>query len=404
MRIAMVVDGTRGDVQPMLVLGAALAAEGHSVRICAPPDFRSAAVSAGLEFHAVGKDVRAYLTDHAEAIDGNARKALLEGLRYSRDSVRAQFETLPDATAGADLIIGAGVQVAGPSVAQLHRIPYRYVAYCPAILPSEMHPPFLVPAQSMPRWANRLAWRATHRLFASAIRPFVNAQRGAFGLPPIGDIFRYILTQRPVVAADEELAPLPRDCPPGVRQIRALQPPPGEPLPAKLESFLEQGPPPVYLGFGSMTDARPARTTREILRAVAAIGCRALVSRGWAGLGGEALPEGVLEIDAVCHAQLFPRVAAVVHHGGAGTTTMAARAGVPQILVPHLMDQFYWGRRVQLLGLGPPPLARKRLRADRLAAALEATLENELLAERAREVGERLRARSAIDTSTVLAD
>jgi len=99
MRIAMVVDGTRGDVQPMLVLGTALAAEGHSVRICAPPDFRSAAVSAGLEFHAVGKDVRAYLTDHAEAIDGNALKALLEGLRYSRDSVRAQFETLPDATA-----------------------------------------------------------------------------------------------------------------------------------------------------------------------------------------------------------------------------------------------------------------------------------------------------------------
>jgi hypothetical protein len=119
MRIAMVVDGTRGDVQPMLVLGAALVAEGHSVRICAPPDFRSAAVSAGLEFHAVGKDVRAYLTDHAEAIDGNARKAILEGLRY----------------------------------------------------------------------------------------------------------------------------------------IRALQPPPGQPLPVKLESFLEQGPAPVYLGFGSMTDA-----------------------------------------------------------------------------------------------------------------------------------------------------
>jgi vancomycin aglycone glucosyltransferase len=267
-----------------------------------------------------------------------------------------------------------------------------------------MHPPFLVPAQSMPRWANRLAWRATHMLFGSVIRPFVNAQRATFGLPPIEDIVPYILTQRPVVAADEELAPLPRDCPSGVRQIRALQPPPGEPLPAKLESFLEQGPPPVYLGFGSMTDARPDRTTREIMRAVAAIGCRALVSRGWAGLGGETLPEGVLEIDAVCHAQLFPRVAAVVHHGGAGTTTAAARAGVPQILVPHLMDQFYWGRRVQLLGLGPPPLARKRLRADRLAAALEATLENELLAERAREVGERLRTRNAIDTSAVLAD
>ncbi len=404
MRIALVVEGTRGDVQPMLVLGSALAAEGHQILVCASPDFRAASEAAGHAFCAVGTDVRAYLTAHAESIDGSAHKALVAGVRFTRDTVREQFAALPDATANADLIIGAGVQVAGPSVAQLHGIAYRYVAYCPAILPSKAHPPFLVPAQTLPPWANRLAWRATQAFMASTLRPWVDRHRAALGLRPLGDVFRHMLTESPVLAADDDLAPLPEDCFSGVRQIRALQPPPGEPLPAKLESFLSQGPAPVYLGFGSMTDARPAQTTREILRAIVARGCRALVSRGWAGLGGEALPEGVMEIDAVCHARLFPRVAVVVHHGGAGTTTAAARAGVPQIVVPHIMDQFYWGRRVQLLGLGPPPLPRRRLRAESLATALEACLDNELLAERARELGERLRARSRVETGAVLAD
>jgi UDP:flavonoid glycosyltransferase YjiC (YdhE family) len=142
-----------------------------------------------------------------------------------------------------------------------------------------------------------------------------------------------------------------------------------------------------------MTDPEPDRTTRLLLDAISDLGCRALISEGWAGYGRVALPDGVQAVGSVSHAELFPRVAAVVHHGGAGTTTMAARSGVPQLVVPHGADQFYWGKRVRLLGLGPPPLPRRRLTRERLARLLAQMLDNEVLAERARELGARLRSR-----------
>jgi sterol 3beta-glucosyltransferase len=119
------------------------------------------------------------------------------------------------------------------------------------------------------------------------------------------------------------------------------------------------------------------------------LGTRALVSQGWAGLADGPLPDGVMAVPTLCHGRLFPRCSSIVHHGGAGTTSTAARAGVPQVIVPHLADQFYWARRVSLMGLGPPPVLRRRLCAAQLAAALHHASE-EIVVERAREVGERL--------------
>ena len=175
-----------------------------------------------------------------------------------------------------------------------------------------------------------------------------------------------------------------------VDQVGYLLPKDETPLPPKLESFLQAGPPPVFLGFGSMVDSDPAGTTRLLLDAVERVGCRAILARGWAGLGEGPLPESVYGAGPLPHASLFPRVAAVVHHGGAGTTTTVARSGVPQIIVPHLLDQHYWGHRTHLLGVAPPPLPRVKLTAERLAELISASLENELLTDRARELAERL--------------
>jgi len=396
MRIAMVVDGTRGDVQPMLVLGRALAAQGHAVRLCAPPDFQAAVLHAGLEFRAVGTDVRAWLTAHAHALQGRPFHLLREAARYARECLRLQFEDLPQATSDSQSLIGAGIQLAGPTVAELRGLPYTYIAYCPLLFPSADYPSMVLPQQTLPRWANRLSWRATRAFLNHVFQSALSVRRREFGLPPVHDVLDYLVGQRPILAADAELAPLPLDCPLRVRQIAALQPSPGDPLPQKLESFLEQGPPPVYVGFGSMTDTDAAGTTGEIVKSLTSAGCRAIVSRGWAGLGGIPLPEGVLEIGAVCHVRLFPRLAAVVHHGGAGTTTAAARAGVPQIVVPHIADQHYWGRRVELLGIGAPAIPKKRFSAKTLGAALGAILENEIVAERAAELGRRLRAGATV--------
>jgi UDP:flavonoid glycosyltransferase YjiC (YdhE family) len=397
MRIAFAVEGTRGDVHPMLALGDRLRARGHEIVVCAPPDFQADAEAHGFEFHAVGRSARETLAEQAAAVVRGGLPMLRAANGYIEGALRAQFATLPDATAGAGLIIGAGVQVAAASVAERHGVPYRYVAYVPTLLPSSEHAPCLLPLPRLPRWVNRLLWWLLERVYSAMLRGTINRERAALGLGPIRNVLAHFVTDSPLLAADPELAPAPADFYLRTTVIGCLHALEGGELPPKLASFLDAGPPPVYLGFGSMTDTDPAGTTRLILRAIERVGCRALVSEGWAGLAQQALPEGVLAIGSVSHARLFPRLAAVVHHGGAGTTTTAARAGVPQIVVPHLFDQIYWGERVAALGLGPPPIRRTRLSEERLAAALREALENEVIQERARELGVRLRDRLARD-------
>jgi len=404
MRVALAPDGSRGDVAPMLALAQRLRALGHGVVVCAPADARAPVEAGGFEFRSVSRSVRAFLEREAPAITGGALRQSRAAQRYFALAIEEQFENLPGATADADLVIGAGVQLAAPSAAELHGVPYRYVAYCPALLRSALHPPAAVRPQRLPAWANRLAWRGFVFDLNRRTRASIDHRRAILGLAPVADPYRYVLGDRPVVlACDARLGPAPPDFEQEVEQVGYLHPEPGEPLPAKLESLLESGPPPVYLGFGSMTDPDPAATTRLLVRAVAKAGRRAILSQGWARLGDVPLPGAIQLCGPVDHGRLFPRVAAVVHHGGADTTATAARAGVPQVPVPHLMDQFYWADRASRLGLATPGIPRRRLDAQLLANAIRECLDNEVLRERAREIGQELRAVEPFDLERLLA-
>jgi vancomycin aglycone glucosyltransferase len=398
MRIVLAPEGTTGDVHPLLALGERLAAAGHEVSLCAAPDFEAETRARGIGFRSVGRSVRDYLATHAATLERSGLPMAIQGGRYVREHLPVQFAALREAVAGADLVVGAGLQLAAGSAAEARGIPYRYILYCPALLPSREHPPFVLSRPSLPAWVMPLAWRACQALLSASLRGVLARERATLGLPPLRDPFLHLLSPRPILAADEDLAPLgtpPRGAPAvAVERIPCLHPTGGDALPAKLEAFLEAGEAPVFLGFGSMTDARPDRTTRELLRACSLTGRRAILGRGWAGLGEGALPEGVFVAGTVSHARLFPRCAAVVHHGGAGTTTTAARAGVPQLIVPHVFDQFYWGRRIRELGVGLALPSRRGLCAEPLAEALGELLDQELVAERARELGARLRARA----------
>jgi UDP:flavonoid glycosyltransferase YjiC (YdhE family) len=390
MRVVLAVDGTRGDVHPMLVLAASLRSRGHDVVVCAPPDFRDAAESQRLAFHAVGLDVRAYLVREAEALHGTALTALTAGERYFLDNLADHMRELCEVAAGADLVLAAGTQLGAFSAAERAGADYRLVLYDPSLLRSPFQPPAFLPYASLPRWLTRLSWAAVVGFMSWRLMPSIDRERARFGLPPVRDLYRRLVGERPVLAAEELLAPPPADVA-GVQTIGCLHPFREAPLPDKLSDFLAAGEPPVYVGFGSMTDPDPAASTRLVLDAIARVGVRAVISEGWAGLGGIALPSDVMRIGAVDHASLFQRVAAVIHHGGAGTTTMAARAGAPQILLPHVLDQFHWSHRVAKLGLGPPALPRRRLTAAKLAAAIRSVLDNEVVTERAAELGARLR-------------
>jgi vancomycin aglycone glucosyltransferase len=400
LRIALATEGTRGDVYPMLALAEAFQNRGHEPVVCGSPDFAEDAADRGISFRPVGNPVRAFLQDRADAIAGGGTR-LLRGMHdYMADAIRKQFSELPDATRDADLIVGAGVQAAAGSCAELHAIPYRYVVYCPVIIPSAEYAPLLCPSRPLPHWLNRMMWSLSRFGFNVALRPLINSLRGELGLPPVKDLYRYLLSERTVIACDRELISLSDDLSQTTDTIGCLHPMQPVPLPPKLEAFLDAGPPPVYFGFGSMTDPNPAATTETLLDAISRVGCRALISEGWAGLGHGPLPEGVMAIGPSSHPTLFRRVATVVHHGGAGTTTTAARAGAPQILIPHLLDQYYWANRVSQLGLGPPAIRRSRLTTRRLADTLSATFDNELVAERADELGVRLRDGAGRDPTT----
>jgi UDP:flavonoid glycosyltransferase YjiC (YdhE family) len=173
-------------------------------------------------------------------------------------------------------------------------------------------------------------------------------------------------------------------------------------LDPELEAFLGAGEPPISIGFGSMGDHDPRRTTRALIEALD--GRRAVLLSGWAGLGDAALPSHVFLARSAPHARLLPRVAIAIHHGGAGTTAAAARAGVPQIVVPHVADQFYWGRQVWRLGLGSAPLRRDHLTAAALKGAIEFVGAHPEIAARARHVGAQLQRSDGADRAAELLD
>ena len=390
MHIVLCADGSRGDLQPMIELATALAAAGHDAKLCGPPDFANAAAARGVAYASIGASFRDMLVERAGLIDQSAYAVIREMVTYLREHLAERVVRLVEHTRGADLVVAAGGELAAASAAECNRVPYRFVVYCPAMLPSREHAPAFVPWQGLPAPINRVLWPLVIGPISFAAGRVLAPARRSLGLPARRNWFRHVLGERPLLAADPLLARVPADVPFRVDQTAALHPWQDEPLPPKLTSFLAAGAPPVYVGFGSMPDAKPDATTHLIVEAVARAGCRAVISAGWAELGGGALPEGVFVTGSVPHAALFARCAAVVHHGGAGTTTTAARAGVPQVVVPHVVDQFYWARRVHALGIAPPHIPRPKLTASALAESLEAVIGNELLADRALDLGRRL--------------
>ncbi|HYF61803.1 MAG TPA: nucleotide disphospho-sugar-binding domain-containing protein, partial [Herpetosiphonaceae bacterium] len=209
---------------------------------------------------------------------------------------------------------------------------------------------------------------------------------------PAEGVSRHITTDRPWLAADPVLAPAGTPLGMDIWQTGAWALPDPTPLPDELERFLAAGEPPLYFGFGSMRAG--AETSQTLIAAARALGRRAILLRGWGQLGAVDGDDDVIAIGDVSHERLLPRVAAIVHHGGAGTTTAAARAGRPQVIVPHLYDQFYWARRVGSLGIGAEGPAAAELTVESLADALRASLAPDLAA-RAEDLAGRMESRGA---------
>jgi UDP:flavonoid glycosyltransferase YjiC (YdhE family) len=386
MRVLIGAFGSRGDVQPMLALAEALVARGHTVALAVPPSSLSLAREVMPEAHGAGADYEGL----SRAVTSGRMRDVLSTFPVLRSEVDAHLEALEPLAAGADLIAGSSVSTAGAILGErLHR-PYAYFAFSPQLIPSGAHPTPMVRGQRWPRWVNRLSWALNEQLWTLVLKETLARARRARGLRPPPATWSSLLGHHPVVACDPALAGLPADGPVPAVQTGALFLRERRELSPEVSAFLERGPPPVYVGFGSMGDPDPPGTTRRLLESVRRAGVRAMIARGWAGLGVEDAPPDVLFIGPEPHGKLFPRCAAVVHHGGAGTTHTAARAGVPQVLVPHILDQFYWTRRVALAGIGPGALDRWERDPEPLARAIRACTADAALRERARTFAARM--------------
>lgn len=379
MQILLSSIGSRGDVQPLVALALEFRALGQHPRLCVPPDFKEWIESYGLECIPIGPDLKK-LT--GGTVTGKPVLPAPDQLqRMADEMVRGQFQVIGKAAAGCDLIVAAGaLQIATRSLAEALNIAYLFAAYCPVVLPSPKYPPPRMDANysfKLPESENLKLWDEDRQSF-ERFAPVLNEERAKMGLGAVAGVRSYMFTGRPWLAADAWIAPVFPVAGMEVVQTGAWMIADEAALPPELEDFLARGEPPVYLGFGSMRTNDQAG--RLVLEAARSLGLRALLSQGWANLMPGDTGRDVLSIGDVNHAKLFPRVAAVVHHGGAGTTHNAARAGVPQVIAPHNYDQFYWAQRVQELGVGISGPKRDDLSLESLQEALRACLQPDVKA------------------------
>ena len=396
MKIVIATCGSRGDVQPILALAISLREAGHEVLLAAPPDFAAWVESYDCRFQPLGSKVEPILEQCPNA--HTLRPAMLF-LRFVRQELKLQFHELPEIVGGADLVIGASLAFGVHTVAQHQRVPYIFVALTPQLFPSGHHPFLALRNHHMPRWLNRVSWNFAKFLDNINVTAIINRQRRLLGLKPVPEAWGHILGDHVIVATDRVLGPVPPDVDRKFTQTGYFHLGQKEGLDGAVETFLSSGPPPLYVGFGSMPSRDQEALTPLILDAVRSVGHRVIVSCRGSNGGRAVSNRDCFFIHDSPHHVLFPRMAAVVHHGGAGTTATAARAGVPQIIVPHILDQYYWANRIHQTGLGPEPVWRSRLTRKRLAKAVEECLSNTAMRHRAKEISEQIQDKDSLGTA-----
>jgi vancomycin aglycone glucosyltransferase len=383
MRVLLSTYGSRGDVEPLAGLAAALQALGAEAVLSAPGDqeFVDLVARAGVELAPAFMPVRAWIE--------RAKQAPADIPTYGRRMIGAQYEAIGAAAAECDVIVATGLMpsaAAAQCVAEKLDVSYIHVSFCPLFLPSHHHRPHPYPGHPLPPDVTdpHALWDLNVQHMNALFGGTVNAQRVAVGLPTVDNVRDYVFTDRPWLASDPVLWPWqPTDLSDAV-QTGAWILPDKRSLPADLDAFLDAGDPPVYVGFGSIAVQKDV--AQAAIEAVRAQGRRAVLARGWADMALIDNRDDCFLVGEVNQQALFPRCAAVVHHGGAGTTTTAAMAGAPQVIVPQIVDQPYWAARIAGLGIGvahdgPTPTF------ESLSAALETALASETRARAAAVAG-----------------
>lgn len=387
--------GSRGDVAPYTGLGAGLVRSGHEVTLATHGLFESLAAGCGVRFHPTPVDPHALShSDRGRSLHASTTGLgkLLRAASMARSAAEEMTDALVEAARAADVVLAAGaVAPLGRAIAEGLKLPSLGLFLQPQHPTREFGAPMLG-GRSLGPVGNHLGGLAVttalDRIFTQAMRRL----RTRHGLTPPGPAASRRAHERarwPVLHGfSERVVPRPRDWRPGLEMAGYWWPYDTRELPADVEEFLAAGPAPVFVGLGSATVPDPERLSGEIVRALRTAGLRGVVQRGWAGL--TACTDEVLTVGDVPHSLLFPRMAAVVHHAGAGTTAAALRAGVPTVPVPVQFDAGFWAARLVALGVAPCAVPLRRLTAEALAPALRRAVSDPGHRDRARELARHL--------------
>ncbi|SFK05634.1 UDP:flavonoid glycosyltransferase YjiC, YdhE family [Sphingomonas sp. NFR04] len=381
MRIAIFTIGTQGDVRPFAAFGRHLQAQGHDVTIATSDRHRALTDQVGLRLAPLESDYAALMARERALIDGGNQLKIAGSIASTMMAWVPQWARQGmEAARGADLVLGSGSgTILGAAVAERLGVPFVQAQFMPLTPSRHMAPIWPLPGMRLPGAANLALSHALRIAMWRLLARPSNALRETLGLrafPLLGPWYERGQRVRPqpiLYAFSKHLQPQPADWLPGraavvgfwsLDQGRDWTPPPA------LRDFLDAGPPPLYVGFGSMLSGDQQRFTQLILDAVRRTGRRAIIATGWGALESVQAPPNVLFVKDAPHDWLFPRVALAVHHGGAGTTAAATRAGLPQVVVPFLADQFFWAWRLERAGVNPVLLDRRTMTAQDLADAI----------------------------------
>jgi sterol 3beta-glucosyltransferase len=406
-RLAIHTLGTRGDVQPYLALGRGLKTAGYEVLLATAARFESFVTARDLPFAPLPDDLLDLMDTPSGKAALSGRKSIIWTLRLVRE-VRPMMRRLLDAqwtaAQGANAIIYHPKALGSVHIAERLGIPALLAFTLPGMTPTRAFPSPMLPGADLGP-LNRLSHELFLRYANSLFRKPINQWRKeALGLPPSrrDDCLDGIPVPR-LYGFSPAVVPKPVDWDTNSEVTGYwflddevwLMPP-------SLRRFLEAGPPPVYVGFGSIPSMDPVRTTSMVMEALAMAGQRGVLASGLGGLTAAPLAEHVYMLDAAPHDRLFPHVAAVVHHGGAGTTAAGLRAGKPMVICPFFGDQPFWGRRVAALGVGPAPIAVRYLTAATLAKAIRRTVTDSDMQRRAAELGSMIREEDGVGRAVEL--
>ncbi|XP_010680858.1 sterol 3-beta-glucosyltransferase UGT80B1 isoform X2 [Beta vulgaris subsp. vulgaris] len=390
LKVALLVVGTRGDVQPFLAMAKRLQEYGHHVRLATHSNFSGFVKSAGVEFYPLGGDPRV-LAGYMARNKGLIPSAPGE-ISIQRKQLKAIIGSLLPACTEPDIETGAPFRAQAiianpPAYGHVHAaealgVPLHIFFTMPWTPTYEFPHPLARVPQSYGNW---LSYIIVDLLIWWGIRSYINDfRKRKLKLPPIAYFSMYhgSISHLPTgYMWSPHVVPKPRDWGPLVDvvgycflNLGSRYRPSGV-----FVEWMKKGQKPIYIGFGSMPLEDPCKTTTIIMEALKDTGQRGILDRGWGDLGiFSEVPDHIFLLENCPHDWLFPQCSAVVHHGGAGTTATGLRAGCPTTIVPFFGDQFFWGDRIHQKGLGPQPIPIAELSIDSLSSAIRCMLQAEV--------------------------